>query len=80
MRLMLVSLGAVLLSGCAGQLEDIGRAPEMTPVGYGLANRPATFTRLARSARAGSRTTTRCGAMIARISLLIRGPRKSETS
>jgi len=42
MRLMHVSLGAVLLSGCAGQLEDIGRAPEMTPVGYGLANRPAT--------------------------------------
>ncbi len=41
MRLMLMSLGAAVLSGCAGQLEDLGKAPEMSPVGYGLANRPA---------------------------------------
>ncbi|WP_420415569.1 flagellar basal body L-ring protein FlgH [Roseibium sp.] len=38
---MLMSLGAAVLSGCAGQLEDLGKAPEMSPVGYGLANRPA---------------------------------------
>jgi flagellar L-ring protein precursor FlgH len=53
MRLMLVSLGAVLLSGCAGQLEDIGRAPEMTPVGYGLANRPATVYPLGTFSKGG---------------------------
>ncbi|MES0881904.1 flagellar basal body L-ring protein FlgH [Roseibium sp. SCP14] len=37
MRAIFISLGAMLLSGCAGQLEDIGKAPEMSPVGYGLA-------------------------------------------
>lgn len=37
MRASLISLGAVVLAGCAGQLEDVGRAPEMSPVGYGLA-------------------------------------------
>jgi len=42
MRLMFITLGSVLLSGCAGQLEDLGKAPEMSPVGYGLANRPGT--------------------------------------
>ncbi|MTI45923.1 flagellar L-ring protein precursor FlgH [Roseibium hamelinense] len=31
---------ALLLTGCAGQLEDVGRAPTMTPVGYGLAAQP----------------------------------------
>lgn len=40
-----VGLCAVLiLAGCAGQLEDVGRAPTMTPVGYGLAAQPkATY-------------------------------------
>jgi flagellar L-ring protein precursor FlgH len=41
MRSYLIPLGAVLLSGCAGQLEDVGRAPEMSPVGYGLMAQPA---------------------------------------
>lgn len=42
MRAILLPLGALMLSGCAGQLEDVGRAPEMSPVGYGLAVQPAT--------------------------------------
>ncbi len=33
-----------MLTGCAGQLEDVGRAPEMSPVGYGLAvQQPAAY-------------------------------------
>jgi len=42
MRAYLITLGAVMLSGCAGQLEDVGRAPEMSPVGYGLATQQPT--------------------------------------
>lgn len=53
MRLMLMSLGAAVLSGCAGQLEDLGKAPEMSPVGYGLANRPATVYPLSTFAPGG---------------------------
>lgn len=30
----------LVVGGCAGQLEDVGRAPTMTPVGYGLAAQP----------------------------------------
>ncbi|MHA7772949.1 flagellar basal body L-ring protein FlgH [Roseibium sp. M-1] len=44
MRAILYSLGAVVLAGCAGQLEDVGREPEMSPVGYGLAvQQPAAY-------------------------------------
>ncbi|QDG79659.1 flagellar basal body L-ring protein FlgH [Labrenzia sp. PHM005] len=50
---MLMSLGAAVLSGCAGQLEDLGKAPEMSPVGYGLANRPATVYPLSTFAPGG---------------------------
>lgn len=42
MRAFVISLGTLALAGCAGQLEDIGRAPEMSPVGYGLAAQPPT--------------------------------------
>ncbi|MTH96618.1 flagellar basal body L-ring protein FlgH [Roseibium sp. RKSG952] len=31
---------ALILGGCAGQFEDVGRAPTMTPVGYGIAAQP----------------------------------------
>lgn len=35
---------ALAVSGCAGQLEDVGRAPTMTPVGFGLAAQaPAVY-------------------------------------
>lgn len=40
MRAFLIPVGALVLAGCAGQLEDVGRAPEMSPVGYGLAAQP----------------------------------------
>ncbi|XYK81118.1 MAG: flagellar basal body L-ring protein FlgH [Labrenzia sp.] len=53
MRLIFVSLGAILLSGCAGQLEDIGRAPDMSPVGYGLANRAPTVYPLGTFSKGG---------------------------
>ncbi|AMN53360.1 MULTISPECIES: flagellar basal body L-ring protein FlgH [Stappiaceae] len=44
MRAFVISLGAAMLTGCAGQLEDVGRAPEMSPVGYGLAvQQPAAY-------------------------------------
>ncbi|MEM5585024.1 MULTISPECIES: flagellar basal body L-ring protein FlgH [unclassified Roseibium] len=43
MRVLLIPFGALVLSGCAGQLEDVGRAPEMSPVGYGLAAQPTTM-------------------------------------
>ncbi|MEE4013565.1 flagellar L-ring protein precursor FlgH [Labrenzia sp. MBR-25] len=44
MRAIMFSFGAAMLTGCAGQLEDVGRAPEMTPVGYGLAvQQPAAY-------------------------------------
>ncbi len=44
MRAFVISLGAAILTGCAGQLEDVGRAPEMSPVGYGLAvQQPAAY-------------------------------------
>ena len=36
MRLFYLTVGALVLTGCAGQLEDVGRAPEMSPVGFGL--------------------------------------------
>lgn len=36
MRIAALFSVSVLLTGCAGQLEDIGRAPTMTPVGHGL--------------------------------------------
>ncbi|ASP32966.1 flagellar basal body L-ring protein FlgH [Labrenzia sp. VG12] len=42
MRAIVISLGTLALAGCAGQLEDVGRAPEMSPVGYGLAAQPPT--------------------------------------
>ncbi|WP_422376519.1 flagellar basal body L-ring protein FlgH [Roseibium sp.] len=42
MRAFVISLGTLALAGCAGQLEDVGRAPEMSPVGYGLAAQPPT--------------------------------------
>ncbi|GAA0771092.1 flagellar basal body L-ring protein FlgH [Roseibium denhamense] len=38
MRAFVVSLGALVLAGCANQFEDLGKAPEMSPVGYGLAS------------------------------------------
>ncbi|MEP2705358.1 MAG: flagellar basal body L-ring protein FlgH [Roseibium sp.] len=38
MRYTLLSVGALMLTGCAGQLQDLGKAPEMSPVGYGLTN------------------------------------------
>lgn len=53
MRFLLMPLGALLLSGCAGQLQDVGKAPEMSPVGYGLANRPATVYPLSTFAPGG---------------------------
>ncbi|MCY1707165.1 flagellar basal body L-ring protein FlgH [Pannonibacter sp. SL95] len=31
----------LLSGGCAGQLQDLGREPTMSPVGYGLASQPA---------------------------------------
>lgn len=35
---------SVLLAGCAGQLDDLGKAPEMSAVGNGLqAQRPAAY-------------------------------------
>jgi len=37
MRAFIVTFGALALSGCSGQLQDVGKAPEMSPVGYGLA-------------------------------------------
>ncbi|MEQ8375454.1 MAG: flagellar basal body L-ring protein FlgH [Roseibium aggregatum] len=44
MRAFVISLGTAMLTGCAGQLEDVGRAPEMSPVGYGLAvQQPAAY-------------------------------------
>ena len=43
MRAALGFGGLLLLSGCAGQLEDIGRAPAMTPVGYGLQSNRASY-------------------------------------
>ena len=42
MRALVISIGTLMLAGCAGQLEDVGRAPEMSPVGYGLAAQPPT--------------------------------------
>jgi flagellar L-ring protein precursor FlgH len=39
MRTALGLGGLLLLTGCAGQLEDVGKAPAMTPVGYGLQSR-----------------------------------------
>lgn len=41
MRIALGFGGLLLLTGCAGQLEDIGKAPAMTPVGYGLQSQTA---------------------------------------
>lgn len=41
MRAILIPLGALALSGCAGPLKDVGKAPEMSPVGYGLAQQSA---------------------------------------
>ncbi|GGB60106.1 flagellar L-ring protein [Roseibium aquae] len=40
MRIVLGLFAALGVSACAGQLEDVGRAPTMTPVGYGLASQP----------------------------------------
>ncbi|WP_299812736.1 flagellar basal body L-ring protein FlgH [uncultured Roseibium sp.] len=37
MRTLVYPFAAMMLTGCAGQLDDIGRAPAMSPVGYGLA-------------------------------------------
>ncbi|MFD1695817.1 flagellar basal body L-ring protein FlgH [Roseibium aestuarii] len=39
MRLLILLL-PLGLCACAGQLKEVGRAPEMSPVGYGLANQP----------------------------------------
>ncbi|MEM9028663.1 MAG: flagellar basal body L-ring protein FlgH [Pseudomonadota bacterium] len=35
-RALIVLVAAGYLAGCAGQLEDIGRAPKLSPVGEGL--------------------------------------------
>ncbi len=40
MRLLVPLCLGLGLTGCAGQIEDLGRAPGMSPVGYGLAAQP----------------------------------------
>ncbi|WP_417669097.1 flagellar basal body L-ring protein FlgH [Roseibium sp.] len=40
MRLIVPACLTLGLCACAGQLEDVGRAPTMSPVGFGLAAQP----------------------------------------
>ncbi|MFN4168876.1 MAG: flagellar basal body L-ring protein FlgH [Pannonibacter phragmitetus] len=41
MRLLIPFALCLVSAGCAGQMNDVGREPAMTPVGYGLASQPA---------------------------------------
>ncbi|TYC58638.1 flagellar basal body L-ring protein FlgH [Rhodobacterales bacterium] len=53
MRAIFIPLGALALSGCAGQLKDVGKAPEMSPVGYGLAQQQSAVYPLSTFAPGG---------------------------
>ncbi|ADZ72306.1 flagellar basal body L-ring protein FlgH [Polymorphum gilvum] len=43
MRAVPALLGSLLLAGCAGQLNEVGREPTMSPVGYGLMAQPGAM-------------------------------------